>query len=67
MLAASLPYSKSTHLILISCKSYLHGNISIGVRPANWSSGPVKATHKITVTLGCLIFPMLTCGWESWT
>ena len=62
MLAASLPYSESIHVILISCKNYLHGNTSMGVRPINWSSEPVKATHKIN-----LVFPVVMYGWESWT
>ena len=52
MLAASLPYSESTHVILISCKNYLHGNTSMGVRPINWSSESVKVTHKINCHTG---------------
>ena len=33
-------------------KSYLHGNILIGVGPVNWSSGPVKATDKVNGRAG---------------
>ena len=34
----------------------------MGVRSINWSSEPVKATHKIN-----LVFPVVMYGWESWT